>query len=80
MTSAMTFWKTVLYMLQYTDLCGGGEYNRQNDLFNTVLFLWIPNGIWILVPFIVIVVLWNRIIKVLPDPITRAKVTVKKRS
>jgi len=60
-TSLMTLWKTVIYMLQYTDLCGGGHYHSHNDPLSNFLYLWLPNGIWITVPFLVVCSLWERI-------------------
>jgi len=48
--SLMTLWKTVLYMLQYTELCGGGMYHSQNNAWTNFLYLWLPNGIWIFIP------------------------------
>jgi len=59
--SLLTFWKTTLYMLQYTDLCGGGHYHSHNDAFTNFLYLWLPNGIWMVVPFLSVCRLWGRI-------------------
>jgi len=59
--SLMTLWKTVLYCLQYTDLCGGGTYHSHNDAFTNFLYLWLPNGIWVVVPFLVVCRLWGRV-------------------
>jgi len=59
--NVMILWKTVLYMLQYTELCGGGAYHSHNDAFTTFLYLWLPNGIWITLPFLVVCRLWGRL-------------------
>jgi len=59
--SLMTLWKTVLYMLQYTELCGGGKYHSHNDAFTNFLYLWLPNGIWITLPLLVVCSLWGRL-------------------
>lgn len=53
--SALTFWKTVLYMLQYTELCNGSQRVAHLN-WNQFLFLFLlPNGIWIVFPFVFIV-------------------------
>lgn len=48
--SALTWWKTVIYMLQYTWLSNGAHLvSHLNWMQFSFLFL-IPNGIWIVVP------------------------------
>ena len=49
--SVMTFWKTVLYMIQYSEtFCG--EHVGIQDI---ILLFIIPNGIWLVCPFMVII-------------------------
>jgi len=59
--SLMTMWKTVLYLVQYTELCGGGKYHSHNDPFTNFLYLWLPSGIWIILPLLVVGRLWGRL-------------------
>jgi len=59
--SVMTSWKTVLYLLQYTELCGGGAYHAHNDALTSFLYLYLPSGIWIVLPVAVVARLWGRI-------------------
>ena len=62
--AVMIWWKTVLYMLQYVSWVGGrgSEYHAHNDLWHSVVILWLPNAVWILVPFLVMVRLWSRLV------------------
>lgn len=60
-TAAFTFWKTVLYLLQYVDFVGGGEYHAHNSTMDNILYLYIPSGIWIIMPFLVMCSLWSRL-------------------
>lgn len=51
----MTFWKTVLYQL--TDVCGGPNgfvYTGHNSYDRLIIYYIIPNGVWLVVPFIII--------------------------
>ena len=45
----MTFWKTVLYQVQYTELCGVHLVAHLSWQSYTLLLLF-PNGIWIVMP------------------------------
>lgn len=48
--SSLTWWKTVIYMLQYTWLCNGAHLVTHLDWTQLVFLFLIPNGIWILFP------------------------------
>ena len=51
----MTFWKTVIYLLQYSDLCNGG-YMVAHLTWSELLGLWLlPNSFWVVVPFYFVV-------------------------
>ena len=60
-TLAFTLWKTVIYMLQYAEFCGGGAYHMHNDAFHMVVCFLIPNTLWIVMPSLGLVALWNRL-------------------
>jgi len=59
----MTLGKTVLYSLMdiVCKFCNTGH----NDLFTLVFLYLIPNGLWIVVPFIGVVTLGNKIVQLL---------------
>lgn len=57
--SVMTFWKTVLYILMFYELAGGKDYRVGNTLIEEIFIVLIPNGIWIVLPFICMVDLWK---------------------
>jgi len=57
----MILWKSVLYFLQYTELCGGGKYHSHNDAVTNFLYLRLPNLVWIIVPLLVVCRLWGRL-------------------
>lgn len=52
MVSTMTFSKTVFYFLVSSELCGGQHFVNHNDWKSAVFLYIIPNGIWIVVPFL----------------------------
>lgn len=60
--SVMTFWKTVLYFVMFTEFCGAGPLRVQNTLLQEIFVYVIPNGIWVVVPFIVMVKLWQLLV------------------
>jgi len=55
----MTFWKTVLYFLMFTEFCGAGHYRVGNTALQEFFLIIIPNGIWIGVPLFIIIKLWD---------------------
>lgn len=57
--SVMTFWKTVLYIAMFYELAGGKDYRRGNSFLEEVFLVLIPNGIWILLPGLCMLSLWN---------------------
>lgn len=68
--SSLTFWKTFLYMLQYTSLCNG-SHRLAHTSWNESLFLFLlPNGIWLVFPLFFIW-FYGTLIKSLLDKKTR---------
>ncbi|XP_063415244.1 uncharacterized protein LOC134697123 [Mytilus trossulus] len=57
--SVMTFWKTVLYFVMFTEYCGAGPLRVQNTIMQEIFIYLIPNGIWVVVPFLVMIQLWS---------------------
>ncbi|XP_052078879.1 uncharacterized protein LOC127716669 [Mytilus californianus] len=57
--SVMTFWKTVLYFVMFTEYCGAGPLRVQNTIMQEIFIYVIPNGIWVVVPFLVMIQLWS---------------------
>ena len=50
--SVMAFWKTVLYMIQYTPYCKDSKTNLDHLKLSELLFFFIiPSGVWLVVPF-----------------------------
>lgn len=60
--TVMTFWKTVLYFLMFTEFCGAGHYRVGITLMQEIFIFAIPNGVWILVPFLAIIKLWSMLV------------------
>jgi len=56
---AVIFIQTVLYVLN--DATIGFFYSHHNDLFNLVFIYIIPNGFWLLFPFIATIVLGSQV-------------------
>ncbi|XP_062513611.1 uncharacterized protein LOC134189387 [Corticium candelabrum] len=62
LVQAFTFWKTVLYMIQYTPLCNGSHLVEHLDwLKYTALFLG-TNGWWIVIPLLSLWTLWKTLL------------------
>lgn len=59
--TVMTFWKTVLYFLMFAEPCGDTLYREGNSALAEFFLVIIPNGVWIVLPLLVLVCLWNRI-------------------
>ncbi|XP_076446919.1 uncharacterized protein LOC143284149 [Babylonia areolata] len=53
--STMTFWKTLFYLYGFSDLGGGGPFRVGNDGLEEFFLVVIPNGMWVLFPFLVMV-------------------------
>lgn len=56
---AFTFWKTTLYMIQYTPLCKGSKLVNHLDWATYIFLFWGTNGWWIIVPFLSLISLWR---------------------
>ena len=52
---SMTFSKTVLYFLTATQLCNGAHYVNHNSWPVFIGLYIIPNGFWIVLPFLCLV-------------------------
>jgi len=63
---SLTLGKTILYSLLdvLCNFCNTGH----NDLTTLVLLYILPNGLWLLFPFIGIITLGNKIVHLLYDP------------
>lgn len=59
--SVMTFWKTVLYFLMFSEFCTGGEYRQGNTVLQEIALVVIPNIIWVIMPLIVMYSLWEKL-------------------
>ncbi|XP_059145320.1 uncharacterized protein LOC131932435 [Physella acuta] len=59
--SVMTFWKTVLYFLMFSEFCTGGEYRQGNTALEEIALVVIPNVIWVIVPLYVMYSLWDQL-------------------
>lgn len=58
--SVMTFWKTIMYFLMLAEICGGHNFRKGNEFWEEIFIIAIPNGVWVVLPFIVMAALWNR--------------------
>ena len=65
LVTTMTFWKTVLYMMQYTNLCNGSHLIEHLDMATLMFGFLIPNLTWIVVPFLLMVYFGRRIVSAL---------------
>ena len=57
--------KTVLYAT--VEIVSGFENTKQNNLFDLAFLYILPNGLWIVIPFLVVVTLGSRIAAQLYD-------------
>ncbi|PAV61650.1 hypothetical protein WR25_00673 [Diploscapter pachys] len=64
----MTFWKTVWYLVLYVCPPDGtpSYFFPDKSYLEIFLIFWIPNGVWVVFPFVVMVVLWSQLAR-LPD-------------
>lgn len=60
--SVMTFWKTFFYLFGFSEYGGGAEFRVDNSSLEEFFLVLIPNGVWIVLPFFVMVALWSRLI------------------
>ncbi|KAH9523158.1 hypothetical protein Btru_065979 [Bulinus truncatus] len=60
--TVMTFWKTVLYFLMFSEFCAGDTYRKGNTALQEFFLVVIPNGVWIVVPLFIMYSLWNKLI------------------
>ena len=74
--ATMTFAKTVLYFLMSTPVCGGQDFVNYSDLKKLVILYIIPNGIWIVVPFLCMIATG----KIMLDCMGNDKTVPKKKS
>ena len=59
--STMTFWKTVIYMMQYFDFCAGGHLVQHHTWQQYLGLFMIPNGIWVVLPFYFMLIYGRRL-------------------
>lgn len=59
--TVMTFWKTVLYFLMFAEPCGDTSYRAGNSPLSEFFLVIIPNGVWLVLPLLVLVKLWAHI-------------------
>ncbi|EDV20563.1 uncharacterized protein TRIADDRAFT_60962 [Trichoplax adhaerens] len=57
--STMTFWKTVVFLIQYTDICNGAHQLNAVDFETALKLFYIPNGIWIVMSLLVMASTWS---------------------
>lgn len=43
----------------FTEYCGAGPLRVQNTIMQEIFIYLIPNGIWVVVPFLVMIQLWS---------------------
>ncbi|CAI5442066.1 unnamed protein product [Caenorhabditis angaria] len=62
-TSALVFWKTFWYLSLYIAPPAGNPpfFTNQYGYLGMTLIFWIPNGVWVVLPFCVMIALWNKL-------------------
>ncbi|CAB3411056.1 unnamed protein product [Caenorhabditis bovis] len=62
-TSAFVFWKTFWYLVMYIRPPVGSPpaFTDQYGYLGMTLIFWIPNCVWVVLPFCVMVALWNKL-------------------
>ncbi|CAI2352765.1 unnamed protein product [Caenorhabditis sp. 36 PRJEB53466] len=62
-TSAFVFWKTFWYLVLYINPPAGNppSFTDNYGFLGMTLIFWIPNGVWVVMPFLVMFALWNRL-------------------
>uniref|UniRef100_A0A914Y8J3 EXPERA domain-containing protein n=1 Tax=Panagrolaimus superbus TaxID=310955 RepID=A0A914Y8J3_9BILA len=63
-TNAFVFWKTVVYMALYISPADGNPsyINPTATTYDIIVYFWIPDGIWLLMPLIVLIRLWSELL------------------
>ena len=51
LVSTMTFWKTIIYLMQYFEFCAGGHMVAHLDWQQYLGLLLLPNAFWVFLPF-----------------------------
>ncbi|GMS83850.1 hypothetical protein PENTCL1PPCAC_6025, partial [Pristionchus entomophagus] len=64
-SSAFVFWKTVWYMVLYIRQPEGTpDYiNPEASYLRQFIVFWVADGIWVIIPLLVMVALWDRLAK-----------------
>ena len=73
MVSTMTWSKAILYFLLSTSLCGGQHYINHNDWRTTILLYIIPNGTWIIIPFLCMIATGRKMLVFMENNDAKAK-------
>ncbi|KAJ7370259.1 hypothetical protein OS493_033605 [Desmophyllum pertusum] len=73
MVNTMTFSKTVLYFLISSGLCGGHNYVSLSDWKKLIFLYIIPNGVWIVLPFLCMVATGRKMLQCMENDETTAK-------
>ncbi|CAI5441362.1 unnamed protein product [Caenorhabditis angaria] len=62
-TNLMVWWKTVMYFTFFLNPPAGTEelFNQNYSYFQMFMIFWVPNGIWMVFPTLILIVLWNRL-------------------
>uniref|UniRef100_A0A7I4Y7N1 Transmembrane protein n=1 Tax=Haemonchus contortus TaxID=6289 RepID=A0A7I4Y7N1_HAECO len=62
-TSAFVFWKTFWFLTLYVLPPAGSRsyFNDNSTYLDILLIFWIPNGFWVVMPFLVMKSLWNKL-------------------
>ncbi|RCN49294.1 hypothetical protein ANCCAN_04544 [Ancylostoma caninum] len=62
-TTAFVFWKTVWFLTLYVMPPPGNKpyFTEDSSYLDILLIFWIPNGFWVLIPFIVMISLWDKL-------------------
>jgi len=67
MSSSFVFWKTLLYVTMYImPPEGSPDYLVDDFSWQTILIFWVPDGIWILMPLLVMLRLWPKMVQSSP--------------
>ncbi|XP_065885867.1 uncharacterized protein [Dysidea avara] len=67
LVSALTFWKTLLYVIQFTELCNGSHRLRHVDTSTAITLFIIPNAIWLVFPSIMMIYFGSKLFTALDN-------------